>query len=528
MYPRRLHCTGAGNLIVVLWLAGFLAACSSGGPSPAAVPPSPPPPSTTVNVAADNFDIRYTGRWNFDDPSAPWVAWQGSTVELQFRGSAIQIDIDVGAATEQFRVIVDGTAATSVTSISPGRHLVVLETGLDDTNEHHIVLMKETYYSTASTVYGFEINGEAPTPLPTRPVHRIVYFGDSNMSGTSMYSEKDSGDEGSYYGYPAIVSRMLGAEMHLQAVGGATLDGNQSNTVTSFIYAEQFGQANSQYRDNLDPQIIIVNAGANDIFGVPAANRKDIVKQRYKNVIAELRNVYGTNAHIVLFNAYGWDPNEPANYTNEVVNETGGNLSALLYPWTWEQYHGSMVEYGGQARVLAEHIESLNLGLSVQQDAGIFDGLGRDFDVANGSFESIAKGGFNAFGWRYYDDGVERVCGTGEASDGDCFVRLNTGETVHQGIDATGDLLPGATSGGQQYVVTATIRGNGIAGISADYEQQELYTRQNREEQMFNVTTTWQDYSATFTAPDGTWTTYVSLRAESGDIEFDNIRMRSN
>jgi len=31
-----------------------------------------------INISPDNSDIRYTGRWNFDDPSIPFVTWQGS------------------------------------------------------------------------------------------------------------------------------------------------------------------------------------------------------------------------------------------------------------------------------------------------------------------------------------------------------------------------------------------------------------------------------------------------------------------
>ena len=110
-----------------------------------------------------------------------------------------------------------------------------------------------------------------------------------------------------------------------------------------------------------------------------------------------------------VYDAYGWDPNEPANYMREAVREVGGNLSGLLYPWSWEQWHGSMVEHGGQARILADHIASLGLGFSIRQSCDVFDGFGRAFNVANGSFEDIARGGFGAFGWRYFDDGVERI-----------------------------------------------------------------------------------------------------------------------
>ncbi|MHC5115858.1 MAG: hypothetical protein ACYSQY_02170, partial [Planctomycetota bacterium] len=122
-----------------------------------------------------------------------------------------------------------------------------------------------------------------------------------------------------------------------------------------------------------------------------------------------------------------------------------------------------MVEHAGEARILADHILSLGLGFAQVQDAEIFAPFGDGFDVANGSFEekAIGRTGFNAFGWRYYDDpGVSRVYDPAVAPDGDYYLSLNhtTSGTyhgsVHQGTDATGDILPGGTTGTQDYYVT--------------------------------------------------------------------------
>ncbi|GAB2525155.1 hypothetical protein GCM10008940_29780 [Microbulbifer agarilyticus] len=355
------------------------------------------------------------------------------------------------------------------------------------------------------------------------------------MDGTSLYSEKDqqgsdplSAESGSYYGYPATVTRMLSAEMNLQAVGGATLGGAGDNTVANFIYSPDWYNQDANYRSNFDPHVIVVNAGANDIGAIKGKRRKSKVKDRFKNVISELRNVYGNSPHIVLYNAYGWDDNEPANYTNEVVDEVGGNISVMLYPWMWEQWHGSMIEHSGQARLLADHIASLGLGFSIVQQPALFDGFGRNFDVANGSFEGSAASGFNAFGWRYADDGVERVYDPSGAADGSYYIRLQSGQKVHQGTEATGDFVPGATGPNQTYTVRALVRGSGVAEISADFEGQALYNRGNEQSSTFSVDSQWREYTATFTAPAGTWKTYINLKSASGTIEFDNVRMSEN
>ncbi len=499
----------------VLTVLAVLTACSSGD-------------GNVMSISAHDAHVRYTGRWIFDEPSHPWVGWSGSTVSIRFRGSAISADINFGDEGEHLRIIVDGVPEEPARFISAGKQSIVLASGLNANTEHTVVLMKEAYATSRMTFSGFRVTGSEVLPLPSRPELRIAFFGDSNMEGYSLYNEKNDGTNGTYFAYPATVSRVLGAEMYLQAFGSATLDGPTPNDVVSFVYSSAYDREDPDYRDGFEPQLIVVNAGANDIFRVDPANIKKSVLQHYRNAIHELRTVYGDDPHIILFNAYSWGEGEPAIYSHEIVDEIGGNLSALLFPWCWEQWHGDMVDQAGQTERLADYIVSLDLGFSRQHDSSVVNGYGEGFDVANGSFEGAARDGYGGFGWRYFEDGVERVMDSAGAADGDYFIRLNQAELVHQCVDATGDYLPGGTTDDQAYEVTASIRSAGPSGeaiIGADYEQQGLYKRENSEEQAFVVTNQWQDYTATLTAPDGTWKTYVILKSASGDIEFDNVRM---
>lgn len=480
-------------------------------------------------IAAYDVLVRYTGRWNHENPAAPWVAWLGSSVTLRFRGDSVSANLEGGETVAQFRVIIDGEPQRLLLDVQPGMQTLSLASELDPSAAHTIELFKESNSLVDATLHGFVIHGAALEPLPMRPEKRLVFFGDSNMSGYSLYSEKDQGGMGTWYAYPAMVSRMLGAEMHLQAVAGALLAGDNANTVESFIYSESWDKKDSSYRSGFKPDVVVVNAGANDIYTVFGAGQKEAVKDRYKTVISELRNVYGERPHIVLYNAYAWATNEPANYSHEVVAEVGGNLSVFLYPWMWEQWHGTMVEHAGQARLLAQYIVSLNLGFEQVNDADVFDGFGRDFDVANGSFEESAADGYAAFGWRYHEDGVERIDDQDAAPDGRYYIRLDAGEEIHQGIDASGDFLPGGTNGRQAYRVEAMIRASGPASgqaeIAADFEEQALYNRANEDSVVFSVDSQWREYSALLTAPAGTWKSYISLRGISGTVDFDRVRV---
>jgi lysophospholipase L1-like esterase len=492
----------------------FLVACSADGPG-------------SLSIDPGSEDIRYTGRWNFDDAAAPWVGWQGSTVSVAFRGSGISATVDFGDEGETLRVIVDGIPEEPARLVPGGKQTLILASDLDPETDHVVTLMKEEYATSKLIFHGFELADGQPAELPPRPEKRIAFFGDSNMDGWSLYNEVNDGGNGTYFAYPATVSRMLGAEMHLQALGSATLDGATDNDVVSFVHAESYGRHDPNYSDGFEPHVIVVNAGANDISQVEPDMRKEYTKQNYRNVIAALRDAYGNEPHIILWNSYGWSPDEPALYNSEVVDEIGGNLSKKNFAWCWEQWHGDMVDHSGQAGRLANYIVSLDLGFSLQRGLDVVDGYGDGYGVANGSFEGSARDGYEGFGWRYFTEGVERVK-IEDAADGDYVIRLEANERVHQCIDATGGEVAEPTRDSQQFQLTASIRSLGDSGtaiLATDHSAQDLYKREDLEEFEFDVGPEWQDYSATLTAPDGTWQTYVILKAGKGELEFDNVRL---
>ncbi|NQT26411.1 T9SS type A sorting domain-containing protein [candidate division KSB1 bacterium] len=475
--------------------------------------------SGAVEILPTNSDIRYTGRWNFDDLSIPWVSWQGSSIIVEFEGTGISIDMS-GTRTEQYRVIIDGEPENDRRYFSSSRDTYIMAEGLAN-GIHTLEIMKETFNG-RSYFYGLNVTGNGILPLPDRPALRIEFFGDSNMNGSSNYSEKNSGDMGTYYAFPAMVTRMLGAEMNNQSVGGAQLYGTGDNCVGSFIFSEDYYTQDPDYRSGFDPHIIVVNAGANDI-----GNSKSVIKQRYKNVVADLRTVYGDTPQIILMNSYSWDVNEPANYTHEVVAELGDpNLSVCLFPWLWEQWHGCQWDHSGEAHVLLDHITALNPDWTQVNPGDIFDGFGRNSDFANGSFEHAAS--FGGFGWRYHEDGVERIHDPNRAANGEYYIRLQAGEKVHQPTDATGDFLPGATVGGETYFITAKIRGvseGAQAQIITDFQGQQIWTRGNAQSTPFSLTTEWETYTASAVAPAGIWILFNTLQAVTGTVEFDAVSM---
>jgi lysophospholipase L1-like esterase len=479
------------------------------------------------NIEPDDTRLTYSGRWDLSNPKQPINYWQGTSIEFATNGSTVSINL-AATINEEYIILINGIPNESKLKVSPDQTDYLIANSLDGSSSPHVIeIFKET--NTGSVIFsGIEIqNGTIFKHDQPRKL-RIAFFGDSNMEGYSLYSEKDRGGMGTYYAYPSMTSRMLDADVQIMAKSGATLAGSGLNNVTDFIKSVNWPIQNQDLIDTFNPDVIIVNAGANDIYSASGGNQKTIIKQRYELVIEELRQFYGSSPHIVLMNAYGWDINEPANYSFELL-ENLNNVSVLLFPWCWEQWHGTMVEHAGQSRLLANHISQLNQNWSILSDAEVFNPFGSQNLITNGSFEEIAIDGFNSFGWRYFEDGVERINDSDSAAEGNYYIRLNAGELIHQGQDATGDFIPGAAPEGQLYEFSAMIRTNspsGTAEISMDFEGQNLYGRGNTQTRVFSVASEWSEYSGEFVAPSDTWKIYLVLRSQMGQIDFDQVELR--
>jgi lysophospholipase L1-like esterase len=473
------------------------------------------PAQAAVLVAPDNPEIRYTGRWEFSNPSAPWSYWIGSSIIVKFAGTSISASFPAGS-TDQWRVTVDGDMTTSTKfAVGSAETSYVLASGLVDT-VHQVEIVKETDVG-RWTFTGFELNdGAVLMALDPRPSRRMVFYGDSNLAGYSLESEQNDGDQalrGSHYGYAGIAARRLGAEYHNISRSGATI--RSLNGV--FDRVDYRSRTPAWDFDDFLADVVVVNVGANDV-GKP----KHKIKGDYENLLDDLRAAH-PDAHIMLYNAFGWDFNEPANYIHEVIAAYGDpNMSSAIFPWLFEQWHGSEYDHGGMADYLVEHLNS-ELGW-IAGPSDVMSGYGRGGDVANGSFEEVAP--FDGWGWRYFDDpGVSRMENPGGAYDGDHYLRLSDGASSHQ---------PNPAYDGDTFTVTVWMSSdtNGDqVDMTMDFRDQKWRsTPLQSATETKTLTTDWVQYSMTATAPTGAanpvFNTRLTFTAGAGDtVYIDDVVM---
>jgi len=443
--------------------------------------------ATTVSPADPN--LQFIGRWDRSDQATPWCFAQGSAVIARFTGTSVAAAFDTSEG-ERFRIIIDGNARTSKKIEFFSGEFETLASGLEQ-GTHTIEVIKETDRGRANLL-GLELDdGESTTPPPPRPARRMTFYGDSNLAGYSLDSERNRRGwhlVGTYYGYAGIASRQFGAEYHNISRSGATI--SSLNAAYDRVDWTTSSPAWDFSGDQSD--VVVVNIGANN-----AGQSKDSNKVRYHALLDDLRQVHPA-AHMVLFNSFGWDANEPANYIREVVGERGdANMSWAVFPWVFEQYHGCQTDHSGMAQYLVDHLEKITGWTAGPPD--VVNGYGDDGDVANGSFEEAAP--FGGWGWRYFNAaGVERIFDPTGARHGSYYLRIENGAASHQ---------TNPSGNGDPVALSAWMRGTregDTVEVAISFRDQDGGGEPNppmmQISETMTLSTDWDRYRLRATAPD--------------------------
>ena len=488
-------------------------------------------PQKNHAISAMDHRIRYQGRWDRTNSASPWCAWQGSSFRLRFEGTAIAADIDGGARDEYIRVILNGNSTQSKKiKIPKGRKKITLASDLP-LGVHDIEIVKESYTGRGRmSLFGFEIVGKGLLELPKRkPRLQIEFYGDSNLAGYSLEHERNkSGAQyvGCHFTYAGIVARMLDAEYQNISSSGAVISGKR-NSVLSFFDRVDFYEPEPKWDfEKLPADVCVLNIGANDIN----SKRKEQIKQDYKELIEKIRCAH-PNAFIVLMNGYGWDRKEPANYTDEVIEEIGDpKLSRLLFPWFFNEWHGCEYDHGGMAAALVQHLAKLNTDWKPVRNADVMNGFGTNGQIANGSFEQVAP--FGGFGWRYFQDGAKRIHDPKESPEGEWYLRLPEGKQVHQPNSVP---RPANKTKFTYRLKMRSVKTKGQAKIRFEFRDQKWRNEipDTSIEKIVDLDSNWRDFDVIVPVPSNSempdpsfqpWQVIVRIMAVSGDVHIDAVQ----
>jgi len=267
--------------------------------NPAQQPAQPVPPGA---IPAGDPHIRYTGRFDFNDPRGPRYDWPAVMIEAAFEGTSIAAFIDDEGG-NSYDVNIDGQ--TSVLHTVPGQTRYVLAEGLRG-GEHNVRLVKrtETFYGTPQFL-GFELDANRELlSLPHAPERRIEFIGDSitagyGVEGTSPTCIFSKETENAARTYAAQTAGYFDADYHVIAVSGLGVvrNYNSEGAMSAGTMLSYYGRTlANETEENWNfaewqPDAVVINLGTNDFSTTPHP-AGEVFLQGYTNLIFKVRERY--------------------------------------------------------------------------------------------------------------------------------------------------------------------------------------------------------------------------------------------
>ncbi|MDO4340073.1 MAG: electron transporter RnfD [Eubacteriales bacterium] len=276
-------------------------------------------------IYPNNSGLRYMGRIDFKDPTAPVFIFPGTSVCMKFTGNRLKIFLKNKRAywDNYIGYFLDGKQGCAKL---PEEGAVVLDLsdqlgaeGAAQNDTHEILLFKRQDACHEVTFCGFELADHGRVlPLKELPERKLEVYGDSVSAGEVSEAVQYTGKEdpshkgefsNSWYSFAWMTARKLNAQIHDIAQGGiALLDGTGWFQEPDYIgmeriwdklhYHPAFGKAVSWDFTNYIPQAVVIALGQNDSHPDDYMKRdydceKAIFwRKRYKEFIQKIRKQY--------------------------------------------------------------------------------------------------------------------------------------------------------------------------------------------------------------------------------------------
>lgn len=226
-----------------------------------------------VTVKADNPNFQYTGRIDFTVPDKPIIFWPGTYIKANFEGPLLIIMLDDKTGQSYYDVFVDDDYANPhLIDCSAGSKIYLISASLTDT-VHSLLIFRRTEASTGSTTFlGIQINdGKALTAPPARPLHKLLFYGDSITCGygdeaPDSYADDNLTYENNFKAFGAVTSRLLNTDYMCIAKSGIGIMISWFNmTMPQYYYRLDPDNAASNWDfSQYTPDVVVINLFQND------------------------------------------------------------------------------------------------------------------------------------------------------------------------------------------------------------------------------------------------------------------------
>ena len=307
-----------------------------------------------MRTTADNKAFVYTGRIDFGDPAEPLMIYAGSMAETKFTGKSVGIYVKNQSmfVYTAIGVLVDGVQYKFELTDSEEEQFLKVPAELGE-GEHTLVVFKRQAAAHYFRFCGIETDEGATVTAPEKNyVLKIEVFGDSVSAGevTEAFNYEGCVDpvehngvyDNSWFSYPMILGRRLGAEVHNNAQGGIalfdrtgyfcgpdreTLVGVES-TYDKLSYVPYSKQGMTEWDfSRFTPDLVVFAIGQNDPNPCEEETKSEEYvakwKNKYKEILGDLKRRYGKQVRVVmiltvLMHDPRWDT-----YLDEIEAELG-------------------------------------------------------------------------------------------------------------------------------------------------------------------------------------------------------------
>jgi lysophospholipase L1-like esterase len=292
---------------------------------------------TTVVAAG----VRWRGRVDTSDASAPRFGWSGSGFVGRFSGTSIAVELKNDDA-YFFQVVIDGHKKDRFQA-DKGRTVHVVAGGLAE-GSHTVELTREIEASYGVSQF-FGVKQATLLAPPASPGRLIEFVGDSITAGYGNLGNEPHPNygnpspcrfsfetESAYMSYGAVAARALAADASIIAMSGWGVFRSREanlNDVLPKVYANALGPSAAPPWDfRTQPQLVVINLGTNDFhpgdpdgdYTAALGNFVDAVRARYPAawIFCAVGTMYQTAQHA-----------KALSYTQSVVNSRGGDAGKV-------------------------------------------------------------------------------------------------------------------------------------------------------------------------------------------------------
>ena len=271
----------------------------------------------TTTVAAG---VRWLGRVDTSNASAPRFSWTGTGFAAQFSGTSVGVDLNNDDA-YFFQVVIDGKKGERFRA-AKGRAVRSVASGLA-AGSHTLEVYREIEASYGTSQFFGITEGTLQAPPPSRG-RLIEFVGDSITAGYGNLGNEPHPNYGNpspcpfsfdtesgYMSYGAVTARALGADASIVAMSGWGVYRSRTgdmNDVLPKVYTRALGMSASPAWDfRTKPQAVVINLGTNDFSPGDPGNAYtmalgafvDTVRGRYPEawVFCAVGTMYNASQH---------------------------------------------------------------------------------------------------------------------------------------------------------------------------------------------------------------------------------------